>query len=127
MSSNPTTAADRPVDIGAEPAVIGPFLARAMHDPRWADCTSSIISGGMSNLTYAVRSAAGAGIVRRPPLGHILATARDMAREYRVMTALAGTAVPVPRTMIVTEAGNELDFACLVMERVVGHVCRHGF
>jgi aminoglycoside phosphotransferase (APT) family kinase protein len=127
MSSNAATAADRPVDTGAEPAVIGPFLAHVMRDARWTDCTSSIIAGGMSNLTYAVRSAAGEVIVRRPPLGHILATAHDMAREYRVMTALAGTPVPVPRTMIVTGAGEELEFACLVMERVVGHVCRHGF
>jgi len=126
MSSHPPTAA-APVDTGAEPEVIGPFLARAMHDPRWLDCSSSLIAGGMSNLTYAVRSPAGEVIVRRPPLGAILATAHDMVREYTVLTALAGTAVPVPRTMVVTQAGEDLDFACLVMERVVGHVCRHGF
>jgi len=127
MSTSPATESARPVDTSAEPGVIGPFLARVMHDPRWSECSSAIISGGMSNLTYAVRSAAGEVIVRRPPLGHILATAHDMAREYRVMTALAGTAVPVPRTMVVTKAGEELEFACLVMERVVGHVSRHGF
>jgi aminoglycoside phosphotransferase (APT) family kinase protein len=126
MSANRAPAPERPVDLGAEPAVIGPFLAGALHDGRWLDCSSAIIAGGMSNLTYAVRSPAGEVILRRPPLGHILATAHDMAREYRVMTALAGTAVPVPRTMVVTGAGEELEFACLVMERVIGHVCRNG-
>jgi aminoglycoside phosphotransferase (APT) family kinase protein len=127
VAAIPAQEAGRRADIGAEPEVIGPFLARALHDPRWADCSSSIIAGGFSNLTYAVRSPAGEIIFRRPPLGHVLPTAHDMAREYRVMTALAGTAVPVPRTMLVTDAGGALDFACLVMERVTGHVCRDGF
>jgi aminoglycoside phosphotransferase (APT) family kinase protein len=127
MSAKHAIEADGPVDTGAEPEVIGPFLARAMRDSRWADCSSALIPGGMSNLTYVVRSPAGEVIVRRPPLGHILATAHDMVREFRVMTALAGTAVPVPRTMIASEAGEALEFPCLVMERVLGHVCRHGF
>jgi len=112
---------------GAEPELIGPFLAAQLHDERWRDCTVAHISGGMSNLTYAVHSGAGELILRRPPLGNILPTAHDMAREYRVITALQGTAVPVPRTMVATEAGEPLEFATFVMERVVGHVCRSGF
>jgi aminoglycoside phosphotransferase (APT) family kinase protein len=127
VSTIPASNAGRLVATGAEPEVIGPFLSRALHDPRWLDCRSAIIAGGFSNLTYAVRSPAGEVIMRRPPLGQVLPTAHDMAREYRVMTALADTSVPVPRTMIVTNAGEELEFSCLVMERVTGHVCRHGF
>jgi aminoglycoside phosphotransferase (APT) family kinase protein len=54
------------------------------------------IAGGHSNLTFAVTGADGARFVlRRPPLGELLASAHDVAREHRIMTALAGTAVPV--------------------------------
>jgi aminoglycoside phosphotransferase (APT) family kinase protein len=55
-----------------------------------------LIAGGRSNLTVAVTDAAGRRlVVRRPPLGHVLATAHDMAREYRLISALAPTPVPV--------------------------------
>ena len=50
--------------------------------------SASLIAGGKSNLTYVVSDGEHDWIVRRPPLGHVLATAHDMAREYRVMTAL---------------------------------------
>ena len=124
-TSTSTPDVDRPLSTGCEPEVIGPFLARHLFDERWLECSVSLISGGYSNLTYAVHCGAGELIVRRPPLGHILPTAHDMAREYRVISALADTPVPVPRTLAATEAGEELDFSCFVMERVVGHVCRH--
>src|ERR1700689_142169 len=59
-----------------------------------------LIAGGRSNLTYrpAVSGPGGSRllVLRRPPLGHVLPTAHDMSREYRVLSALAGTAVPVP-------------------------------
>jgi aminoglycoside phosphotransferase (APT) family kinase protein len=56
--------------------------------------------GGRSNMTYAVSGADGSRyVLRRPPLGHVLATAHDMAREYRVISALGPTAVPVPRAL----------------------------
>jgi aminoglycoside phosphotransferase (APT) family kinase protein len=61
-------------------------------------------------------------ILRRPPLGHILPTAHDMGREYRVLTALDGTDVPVPRTLYL---GEGLGAQFYVMERVLGHVCRN--
>jgi aminoglycoside phosphotransferase (APT) family kinase protein len=72
-----------------------------------------LISGGRSNLSYLVRDAAGATFVlRRPPLGHVLPTAHDMAREFRVLSGLAGTDVPAPRPIALCEdAGvNEMPF-----------------
>ena len=55
------------------------------------------IPGGNSNLTYRVRGGTGRELaLRRPPLGHILESAHDMAREYRVISALQGSGVPVP-------------------------------
>jgi aminoglycoside phosphotransferase (APT) family kinase protein len=57
----------------------------------------SLIPGGHSNLTYRVTDAAGALLVlRRPPLGAVLATAHDMGREHRIIAALGKTGVPVP-------------------------------
>jgi aminoglycoside phosphotransferase (APT) family kinase protein len=56
-----------------------------------------LIAGGRSNLTYSVTDSTGARwVLRRPPLGHVLATAHDMGREHRIIAALAATAVPVP-------------------------------
>ena len=56
-----------------------------------------IIPGGHSNLTYRVEDAAGGVFVlRRPPLGAVVATAHDMAREHRIVAALGPTPVPVP-------------------------------
>jgi aminoglycoside phosphotransferase (APT) family kinase protein len=103
---------------------VGPFLAQIFHDERWIESDVELLAGGYSNLTYLVRCAAGEVVLRRPPLGHVLPTAHDMAREYRVMTALGPTAVPVPRTLALAEADSGLGFQALVMERVGGHICR---
>ena len=59
-------------------------------------------------------------IVRRPPLGHVLATAHDMAREYRVMSALQDTAVPVPADLRDVHRSRGARRAFYVMERCAG-------
>jgi len=62
-----------------------------------APFTFDLIAGGRSNLTFRVTGADGARFVlRRPPLGHVLATAHDMAREHRIIAAVGTTNVPVP-------------------------------
>jgi aminoglycoside phosphotransferase (APT) family kinase protein len=56
----------------------------------------TLIAGGRSNLTFKVTDANGTDyVLRRPPLGHVLATAHDMSREHRIISALAPTPVPV--------------------------------
>ncbi len=63
-----------------------------------------LITGGRSNLTFAVADAEGERFVlRRPPVGPILATAHDVAREYRLVAALGPTPVPVPQALAVCE------------------------
>ncbi len=58
--------------------------------------TAELIGGGRSNLTFTVTGADGRRlVVRRPPLGHVLATAHDMAREHRIISAVGATTVPV--------------------------------
>ena len=59
-----------------------------------------LIAGGRSNITFRVVDANGMQMVlRRPPMGHVLATAHDMAREHRLITAVGASNVPVPRTL----------------------------
>jgi aminoglycoside phosphotransferase (APT) family kinase protein len=123
--NDPTAQRLEQISTGAEPHVVGPLLAEVLFDSRWRTCDVALISGGKSNLTYRVASDAGEVILRRPPLGHILPTAHDMAREHRVLSALEGTAVPVPRTLYLGDADGPLGASFYVMERVVGHICRH--
>ncbi|WP_407563986.1 phosphotransferase family protein [Streptomyces sp. 184] len=83
-----------------------------------------LIEGGRSNLTYDVTDGSGHWVVRRPPLGHVLATAHDMPREYRVLTALHPTPVPVPRTLLLCEDDSVLGAPFYVMESAPGTAYR---
>jgi aminoglycoside phosphotransferase (APT) family kinase protein len=88
------------------------------------DLSARLVAGGKSNLTYEVTDGAAWWIVRRPPLGHVQATAHDMGREYTAMTALAPTAVPVPATYAHCPDPDILGAPFYVMERVLGTAYR---
>ncbi|BDH11180.1 phosphotransferase family protein [Streptomyces hygroscopicus] len=79
-----------------------------------------LIEGGRSNLTYRVSDGAASWVVRRPPLGHVLATAHDMRREHRVISALHTTPVPVPETLLLCEDESVIGAPFYVMELVEG-------
>lgn len=79
-----------------------------------------LIEGGRSNLTYLVTDGAHDWVVRRPPLGHVLATAHDMKREFRVISALHPTAVPVPEPLLLCEDPDVLGAPFYLMEYVRG-------
>jgi aminoglycoside phosphotransferase (APT) family kinase protein len=62
--------------------------------------TFGLIAAGGSNLTYRIDDADGRKfILRRPPAAAVLASAHDVAREHRIMSALEGTDVPVPEML----------------------------
>ena len=82
--------------------------------------TGEVIAGGKSNLTYTVTDGTTRVIVRRPPLGHVLATAHDMGREHRVMAALATTPVPVPLMYAACPDDTVIGAPFYVMEQVEG-------
>ncbi|WP_265443610.1 phosphotransferase family protein [Flexivirga meconopsidis] len=82
--------------------------------------TGEVIAGGKSNLTYIVTDGTREAVVRRPPLGHVLATAHDMGREHRVMAALADTPVPVPTMYAESTDTDVIGAPFYVMERVQG-------
>jgi len=98
-----------------------------------------LIAGGRSNLTYRLTVSAGPGaegrgtegaggsrllVLRRPPLGHVLPTAHDMSREYRVLSALAGTPVPVAPLVAACTDEEVIGAPFYVMEYVPGVVLR---
>ncbi|GII85723.1 acyl-CoA dehydrogenase [Sphaerisporangium siamense] len=112
-----------PANIGTSPP--GLHLGRlgerlAAHGLAAGPLTAEVIHGGKSNLTYLVRDGDRGYVVRRPPLGHVLATAHDMGREFRVMTALRDTGVPVPRTYHLCEDPDVIGAPFYVMEYVEG-------
>ncbi len=78
---------------------VSPWLEQNVDGAR-APFEFALIAGGRSNLTYAVTDANGQRFVlRRPPLAQVLATAHDMAREHRIISAVGKTDVPVPRAL----------------------------
>ncbi|HET6953607.1 MAG TPA: phosphotransferase family protein [Acidimicrobiales bacterium] len=133
MTDVPTT--DEPSDTAAPPAPdvpagvdVGPVTAWFAAHAAGVEppLVFELIAGGRSNLTYRVTDAAGhAWVLRRPPLGQVLATAHDMGREHRIISALGPTDVPVaPAVGLCTdEAVNGAPF--YVMGFVDGIVARN--
>lgn len=83
-----------------------------------------LIAGGRSNLTYRLDLEGGQVVLRRPPLGHVLPTAHDMSREFRVLTALAGTDVPVPQPLASCQDASVIGAPFYLMRYVDGRVIR---
>jgi len=85
---------------------------------------AAVIAGGRSNLTYVIGDDEREWVLRRPPLAHVLPTAHDMQREYRVISALGPTDIPVPQTIGLCTDPDVLGVNFYVMELVDGHVIR---
>lgn len=105
---------------GLDTAAVAAWLDQAVPGAVAGSLEASLITGGKSNLTYLVTDGAREYVVRRPPLGHVLATAHDMAREYRVMAALGPTEVPVPEMVALCEDAEVLGAPFYVMQKVEG-------
>ena len=83
------------------------------------------IAGGRSNLTFRVTDADGRRwALRRPPLHSVLASAHDVAREHRIISALAGTRVPVPTAVALCADESVTGAPFYVMDFVDGLVLR---
>ena len=81
------------------------------------------VGNGQSNLTFRVQDAAGSRwILRRPPLGTLLASAHDVLREHRIMSALHDTAVPVPEMIATTSDPAITDAPLVLMSFIDGAV-----
>jgi aminoglycoside phosphotransferase (APT) family kinase protein len=80
-----------------------------------------LISGGNSNETALLYAPSGRWILRRPPAAAISATANDLGREFRVLSALADRGVPAPRALAFAAPGEVSERSCLLMEYCAGH------
>ncbi|MCX2182544.1 phosphotransferase family protein [Streptomyces sp. SKN60] len=105
---------------GLDPEALRRLLDRERPGLVAGPLTARLIEGGRSNLTYLVTDGSAQWVVRRPPLGHVLATAHDMKREHRVISALHDTAVPVPEAVLLCEDETVLGAPFYVMEYVAG-------
>ncbi len=99
-SSAPSGQSTEPIDVdGIDREPVTAWL-EANVEGAVAPFEFQMIVGGHSNLTYLVTAGDGTEFVlRRPPLTAVLATAHDMAREHRVISAVGKTTVPVPRAL----------------------------
>ncbi|GAA0924222.1 phosphotransferase family protein [Virgisporangium aurantiacum] len=121
------TAADTPVDRdppGLNRDALAAYLAGHRPDLATGPLRATLVAGGRSNLTYFVTDGVTEYVLRRPPLGHVLATAHDMGREHTVISALGGTAVPVPETLLMCGDDTVLGAPFYLMSRVPGEVLR---
>ncbi|KAB7743481.1 phosphotransferase [Nostocoides sp. F2B08] len=110
---------------GADLGALATWLREQHPGVVEGDLHGTLVPGGKSNLTYIVSDGAGREVVlRRPPLGHVLATAHDMGRESRVMSALAGSAVPVPQVLAVCADESVLGAPFYVMSKATGAAYR---
>ena len=84
--------------------------------------TTAKFSGGQSNPTFKVSAASGDYVLRRQPLGKLLKSAHAVDREFRVIQALADTAVPVPRVYHLCEDPSVIGSLFYVMEHCEGNI-----
>lgn len=99
-------------------APLADWLTDALGDP--GPFTLEPVSGGNSNETLMLRSPVAQRILRRPPKDAIDATAHNMAREHRLLAALAATDVPAPRPLALCSDPSVVPAPLLVMEAIEG-------
>lgn len=86
------------------------------------EVTLSRLSGGQSNPTFVLETPETRLVLRTRPPGELLASAHAIDREYRVMQALAGSAVPVPRMLAYCKDDSVIGREFFVMEHMAGRV-----
>jgi aminoglycoside phosphotransferase (APT) family kinase protein len=91
---------------------------------RDGELRAELISGGRSNLTFLVHDESSKWVLRRPPLHGLTPSAHDMTREYKVVAALADTAVPVARAVALCNDESVLGAPFQMVEYVAGQVVR---
>lgn len=119
-----TAGIDTGIDAGIDTANVTEWFAQNVPQAT-PPLSFDLIPSGHSNLTYVVADSAGRRFVlRRPPLTQVLATAHDMAREHRIISALGHTDIPVPAALglCLDEAVNDRPF--YVMDFVDGMILR---
>lgn len=95
----------------------------AAHVPRFrGPVRLTRLSGGQSNPTWRVDAPSGAYVLRQKPVGKVLPSAHQVDREFRVMGALQGSAVPVPRVLALCTDEAVMGSMFFVMDHIEGRV-----
>lgn len=84
--------------------------------------TAEKFPGGQSNPTFMIKAASGNYVLRRKPLGDLLKSAHAVDREFRVMSALASTEVPVAKTYHLCDDDSVIGSMFYLMEYIDGRV-----
>jgi aminoglycoside phosphotransferase (APT) family kinase protein len=100
------------------------YLRTRMPDVEPAEIEVERLMAGHSNETFFVRWGVREFVLRRPPRGAFLPTAHDVGREFRVLSALAGTDVRAPRPLLLCEDAGVIGAPFYLMERAPGVVIR---
>jgi aminoglycoside phosphotransferase (APT) family kinase protein len=105
---------------------LAPWLDRVLGDGGGSTVTVTPLGEGHSNLTYRITRGDQAYVLRRPPAGPLLPTAHDVVREYRVLSLLAQSPLPVraPEVLAVSMDESVLGVPCYLMAEVPGAVIR---
>jgi acyl-CoA dehydrogenase len=102
------------------PALAGWLVAQGLASR--PEIAVQVLAGGQSNPTFRLRTDRGDYVLRKKPPGQLLASAHAIDREYRVMGALAGTAVPVPRMLAWCADASLVGTPFYVMDFLSGRV-----
>lgn len=107
--------------LGIDRAHLAGYLSERLGGPE-ENLRLTPISGGQSNPTFFLDWRADRFVLRKKPAGPILPGAHAIEREFRVLSALHGTGVPVPRPVLLEEKSEILGTPFYLMERVEGRV-----
>jgi aminoglycoside phosphotransferase (APT) family kinase protein len=107
---------------GVDFAALTKWLDSEHPGLRAGPVSGALITGGKSNLTYRITDGASVWALRRPPLAHVLPSAHDMGREFRVISALGGTEVPVAKAIALCQDPEVLGAPFYLMSFVEGIV-----
>ena len=102
-------------------AVLAEYLAGRITGFE-GNCTIRQFLGGQSNPTFLIEARSGSYVLRKKPPGDLLPSAHAVDREFRVISALAETVVPVPGTYFLCEDETIIGQMFYVMEYVPGRV-----
>ena len=116
MVPSPMTEQPRGIDLGR----LVPWFRE--HVAPVDALRAEVIGHGRSNITYRLSSNGDSWVLRRPPMSHVMPTAHDMKREFRVISALRDTDVPVPDAIALCEDVSVNDAPFYIMEYVGGLV-----
>lgn len=112
-------SASHPLDLPA--AGLAAYLQQHVVGFR-GPLTWSKFVGGQSNPTYLIEAASGRYVLRRKPPGQLLASAHAVDREFRVLTALHGGAVPVAEPLHLCRDETVIGSMFYLMEYVDGRI-----